>query len=67
MLLVLNYNILSWTITTGILKGWTFLVLFVVFISCYLAHKVGFHLILNCGFSSDFFIGMGLEKTKRKQ
>eukprot|EP00090_Calanus_glacialis_P039897 TRINITY_DN69484_c0_g1_i1.p1 TRINITY_DN69484_c0_g1~~TRINITY_DN69484_c0_g1_i1.p1 ORF type:complete len:291 (-),score=44.13 TRINITY_DN69484_c0_g1_i1:28-900(-) len=41
MLLVLVHNILSWTVTAGILKGWTFLVLFVIFISCYLAHKVG--------------------------
>ena len=47
MLLVLVYNILSWTITVGILKGWTFLVLFVIFIACYLAHKVGFLFLLN--------------------
>jgi hypothetical protein len=38
MLLVL---VLSWTITVGILKGWTFLlVLVAIFITCYLAHKV---------------------------
>ena len=42
MLLVLTYNILSWTITAGILKGWTFLVMIVVFLTCYLVHKVGF-------------------------
>ena len=40
MLLVLMYNIASWTITAGLLKQWTFLVLVIVFAFCYIVHKV---------------------------
>jgi hypothetical protein len=40
MMCVLLYNISSWTFIMGILKGWTFLVLFVIFLSSYLVHKV---------------------------
>ena len=41
MFMVLFSNIASWTYITGILKGWTFAVLFCVFVSNYLALKVG--------------------------
>ena len=42
MMLVLSYNIVSWSFIMGILKGWTFLVLFFVAGTTYLAHKVGY-------------------------
>ena len=40
MMVVLIYNVACWTFIMGILKAWTFLVVFAVFFTSYLAHKV---------------------------
>ena len=50
MFVVLISNIASWTYIAGILKGWTFVVLFCVFVSSFLAHKVGL-IASTCSYS----------------
>ena len=40
MMVVLIYNVACWTFIMGILKEWTFVVVFAVFFTSYLAHKV---------------------------
>jgi hypothetical protein len=40
MMVVLIYNVACWTFIMGILKAWTFLVVFAVFFTSYLAQKV---------------------------
>ena len=40
MMVVLTHNVACWTFIMGILKAWTFLVVFAVFFTSYLAQKV---------------------------
>ena len=42
MMLVLLYNITTWTFIAGILKEWTFCVILFVFLTTFLVHKVLF-------------------------
>ena len=44
MMLVLLYNITTWTFIAGILKEWTFCVIFFAFINTFLVHKVLFQI-----------------------
>jgi hypothetical protein len=44
MMLVLLYNVTAWTFIAGILKEWTFCVIFFAFITMFLVHKVLFQI-----------------------
>ena len=44
MMVVLTHNVACWTFIMGILKAWTFLVVFAVFFTSYLAQKVKVYL-----------------------
>ena len=73
MMLVLIYNIASWTFIAGILKGWTFAVIFFVFISSFLVHKVSFIFEIFFKFFTfnlnifAMFLGLGLEGRQERR